>query len=153
MRALRAAEEALRRWLAAAALVRAGGTVLVHAAAGLPAVQALIRWDPAGFAERELDDRAQLGFPPAVRMAAITGESAAVASLLTDVTPGFEVLGPVPAERSGGSGETEQVRALIRAPRDQGMALARALHTAQAARSARKNGGSVRVQLDPAEVI
>jgi len=63
------------------------------------------------------------------------------------------VLGPVPAERSGGSGETEQVRALIRAPRDQGMALARALHTAQAARSARKNGGSVRVQLDPAEVI
>jgi len=150
---LRAAEEALRRWLAAAALVRPGGTVLVHADAGLPAVQALIRWDPAGFAERELDDRAQLGFPPAVRMAAITGESAAVASLLTDVTPGFEVLGPVPAERSGGSGETEQVRALIRAPRDQGMALARALHAAQAARSARKNGGSVRVQLDPAEVI
>ena len=150
---LRAAEEALRRWLAAAALVRAGGTVLVHADAGLPAVQALIRWDAAGFAERELDDRAQLGFPPAVRMAAITGEPAAVASLLSDVTPGFEVLGPVPAERSGGSGETEQVRALVRAPRDQGMALARALHTAQAARSARKNGGSVRVQLDPAEVI
>jgi primosomal protein N' (replication factor Y) len=150
---LRAAEEALRRWLAAAALVRAGGTVLVHADAGLPVVQALIRWDPAGFAERELNDRAQLGFPPAVRMAAITGESAAVASLLSNVTPGFELLGPVPAERSGGSGEEEQVRALIRAPRDQGMALARALHAAQAARSARKNGGGVRVQLDPAEVI
>jgi primosomal protein N' (replication factor Y) len=150
---LRAAEEALRRWLAAAALVRAGGTVLVHADAGLPAVQALIRWDPAGFAERELNDRAQLGFPPAVRMAAITGEPTAVASLLSNVTPGFEVLGPVPAERSGGSGEEEQIRALIRAPRDQGMALARALHAAQAARSARKDGGGVRVQLDPAEVI
>jgi primosomal protein N' (replication factor Y) len=127
--------------------------VLVHADAGLPAVQALIRWDPAGFAERELNDRAQLGFPPAVRMAAITGEPAAVASLLSDVTPGFEVLGLVLAERTGGSGETEQVRALIRAPRDQGMALARALHAAQAARSARKNGGGVRVQLDPSEVI
>jgi primosomal protein N' (replication factor Y) len=150
---LRAAEEALRRWLAAAALVRAGGTVLVHADAGLPAVQALIRWDPAGFAERELNDRAQLGFPPAVRMAAITGEPAAVASLLSNVTPGFEVLGPVPAERSGGSGEEEQVRALVRAPRDQGMELARALHAAQAARSARKDGGGVRVQLDPVEVI
>jgi len=150
---LRAAEEALRRWLAAAALVRAGGTVLVHADAGLPAVQALIRWDPAGFAERELNDRAQLGFPPAVRMAAITGDPAAVASLLSSVTAGFEVLGPIPAERSGGSGEEEQVRALVRAPRDQGMALARALHEAQAARSARKDGGGVRVQLDPAEVI
>src|SRR5215831_3552029 len=150
---LRAAEEALRRWLAAAALVRAGGTVLVHADAGLPVVQALIRWDPAGFAERELNDRAQLGFPPAVRMAAITGEPAAVASLLSNVTSGFEVLGPVPAERSGGSGDEEQVRALIRAPRDQGMALARALQAAQAARSARKDGGGVRVQLDPAEVI
>ena len=150
---LRAAEEALRRWLAAAALVRGGGTVLVHADAGLPAVQALIRWDPVGFAERELNDRAQLGFPPAVRMAAITGEPAAVASLLSNVTPGFEVLGPVPAERSGGNGKEEQVRALVRAPRDQGTALARALHEAQAARSARKDGGGVRVQLDPAEVI
>jgi hypothetical protein len=32
------------------------------------------------------------------------------------------------------------------------MALARALHEAQATRSARKDGGPVRVQLDPAEV-
>src|SRR5262249_60787198 len=63
---LRAAEEALRRWLAAAALVRAGGTVLVQADAGLPVVQALIRWDPAGLARRGLDARAQLGVPPAV---------------------------------------------------------------------------------------
>ena len=34
---LRAGEETLRRWLAAAALVRPGGTVLVHADAALPA--------------------------------------------------------------------------------------------------------------------
>ena len=152
---LRAGEEALRRWLAAAALVRAGGTVLVHADAALPAVQALIRWDPAGFAQRELADRAELGFPPAVRMASVTGEPAAVASLLSGVPEGFEVLGPVPADRAGPPGEAgaEQVRALVRAPREQGAALARALHAAQAARSARKEGGAVRVQLDPAEVI
>ena len=61
---LRAGEEALRRWLAAAAMVRAEGTVLVHADAALPAAQALIRWDPVSFAERELADRAELGFPP-----------------------------------------------------------------------------------------
>ncbi len=156
---LRAGEEALRRWLAAAALVRPDGTVLVHADAALPATQALIRWDPAGFAERELADRAELGFPPAVRMAAVTGSAAAVASLLSGIAPGLEVpglevLGPVPAERGGAAAdETEQVRALVRAPRSQGPALARALHAAQAARSARKEGGGVRVQLDPAEVI
>ena len=152
---LRAGEEALRRWLAAAALVSAGGTVLVHADAALPAVQALIRWDPAGFAERELADRAELGFPPAVRMAAVTGEPAAVATLLSGVAEGFEVLGPVPADRGAARDEARSgaVRALVRAPRDQGAALARALHAAQAARSARKEAGTVRVQLDPAELI
>ena len=152
---LRAGEEALRRWLAAAALVSGGGTVLVHADAALPAVQALIRWDPAGFAERELADRAELGFPPAVRMAAVTGEPAAVAALLSGVAEGFEVLGPVPADRGAARDEARSgaVRALVRAPRDQGAALARALHAAQAARSARKEAGPVRVQLDPAELI
>jgi primosomal protein N' (replication factor Y) len=151
---LRAGEESLRRWLAAAALVRPGGTVLIHAEAGVPAVQALIRWDPVGYSERELGDRAELGFPPAVRMASVTGSADAVASLLSSMAPGFEVLGPVAIDRIGPSAdEEEQARALIRVPRAQGAALARALHAAQAARSARKEGGGVRVQLDPAEVI
>jgi primosomal protein N' (replication factor Y) len=161
---LRAGEEALRRWLGAAALVRAEGTVLVHADAGLPAVQALIRWDPVGFSERELADRCDLGFPPAMRMAAVTGVPAAVSSLLSSLETGFEVLGPVPLDslqldRGGhqaGPGQPagdQQVRALVRAPRPRGAALARALQAAQAARSARKEGGGVRVQLDPAEVV
>ena len=150
---LRAAEETLRRWLAAAALVRPEGTVLVHAEAALPVTQALIRWDPVTFAERELADRAELGFPPAVRMAAVTGEAAAVASLLAEVDPGFEVLGPVPAEPEPHRPSPDQVRALLRAPRERGAALAKALLAAQAARSARKEGGGVRVQLDPAELI
>jgi primosomal protein N' (replication factor Y) (superfamily II helicase) len=157
---LRAGEEALRRWLAAAALVRAEGTVLVHADAGLPAVQALIRWDPVGFSERELADRLDLGFPPATRMASVTGSAPAVSSLLSSLAPGFEVLGPVQLGAvqldRGAPGQApgeEQVRALVRASRAQGAALARALHAAQAARSARKEGGGVRVQLDPAEII
>ena len=79
---LRAGEETLRRWLAAAALVRPGGTVLVHADAAQPATQALVRWDPVTFAERDLAERAELGFPPAVRMAAVSGEAAAVASVI-----------------------------------------------------------------------
>jgi primosomal protein N' (replication factor Y) (superfamily II helicase) len=149
---LRAAEETLRRWLNAAALVRPGGPVVVLAEAALPAVRALIRWDPVTFSERELAERAELGFPPAIRMAAITGPSSAVAEFVcsAELPAQAEVLGPVPAE-TGQAGPEPQERTLIRVPRTDGLALARALHAAQAARSARKDG-AVRVQLDPAEV-
>jgi primosomal protein N' (replication factor Y) len=152
---LRAAEESLRRWLNAAALVRPAGQVVVLAPSSLPAVQALLRWDPAGFAERELAERAELGFPPAVRMAAVTGSPAAIADFVgsAGLPDQAEVLGPVPAEPDGPQPGTEpRERALIRTPRPDGLALARALHAAQAARSARKDGNLVRVQLDPAEV-
>ncbi|MGH3224122.1 MAG: primosome assembly protein PriA, partial [Streptosporangiaceae bacterium] len=150
---LRAAEEAVRRWLNAAALVRPGGQIVVLAEAALPAVQALVRWDPVHFSERELAERAELGFPPAVRMAAVSGTSGAVAELLSVASfpAGAEVLGPVPVEPAAGDTEPQQ-RVLIRVPRSTGAALAQALHAAQAVRSARKDGGGVRVQLDPAEV-
>jgi len=156
---LRAAEESLRRWLNAAALVRPAGPVVVLAEPSLPAVQALVRWDPVGFAERELAERAELGFPPAVRMAAITGSAAAIAEFIgsAGLPDRAEILGPVPAEPgplvNGPEPDPEpQERALIRITRTDGLALARALHAAQAARSARKDGAAVRVQLDPAEV-
>jgi primosomal protein N' (replication factor Y) len=157
---LRAAEEALRRWLNAAALVRPAGPVVVLAEATLPAVQALIRWDPVPFSERELAERAELGFPPAVRMASVTGTPEAVAEFVgaAGLPADAQVLGPVetaPARQVGQdpdvSAETQE-RALIRIGRGEGLALARALHAAQATRSARKDGGPVRVQLDPAEV-
>ena len=100
---LRAAEEALRRWLNAAALVRpgaSGGAVTVVAEAGLPAVQALIRWDPVTHAERELAEREALRFPPAVRMAALSGPDQAVAGLLAAAVlpPEADVLGPIPLD-------------------------------------------------------
>ncbi len=104
---LRAAEEALRRWMAAAALVRPaadGGRVVVGADAAVPTVQALIRWDPVGHAEAELDAREALGFPPAVAMAAIDGAEAAVSAALAELQmpAAGETLGPVPIERPFG---------------------------------------------------
>jgi primosomal protein N' (replication factor Y) len=156
---LRAAEEALRRWLNAAALVRPGGPVVVLAEATQPAVQALIRWDPVTFSERELAERAELGFPPAVRMASVTGPSEAVADFVGALSSSggglparAEVLGPVPVDAGPGVSAETRERALIRIGRRDGLELARALHAAQATRSARKDGGAVRVQLDPAEV-
>jgi len=156
---LRAAEEALRRWMNAAALVRPDGSVVVLAEATLPAVQALIRWDPVTFSERELAERAELGFPPAVRMASVTGppeEVAAFVGVLSSSGDGLpaqaEVLGPVPVDAGPGVSAETRERALIRISRGDGLELARALHAVQATRSARKDGGAVRVQLDPAEV-
>jgi primosomal protein N' (replication factor Y) len=176
---LAAAQEALRRWLNAAALVRpagAGGAVTVVADAGLPAVQALIRWDPVTHADHELTERIALRFPPAARLAALSGAGPAVAQLLAaaELPAGADVLGSVVADAeaagfagSGGSagsdgsargdepGDTAagQVRVLIRVPRARASALAVALQAAQAVRSARKDSGPVRVQLDPAELI
>jgi primosomal protein N' (replication factor Y) len=145
---LAAAQEALRRWLNAAALTAADGTVILVAEAALPVVQALIRWDPVTHAERELAEREALGFPPAVRMAAVSGSAGAVAGFLADtVLPAqAEVIGTVPAG-------ADKVQALIRIPRPGGLALAAALRQAQAVRTARKDTGQVRVQLDPADLI
>lgn len=98
---LRAVEEALRRWLNAAALVRgaeAGGRVVLVADPAAPAAQALVRWDPVGFAERELAERTALGFPPAMRVAGLTGSLPAIKELLAiaELPAGAGVLGPVP---------------------------------------------------------
>ncbi|MEU7137301.1 primosomal protein N' [Streptomyces sp. NPDC046261] len=163
---LRAGEEALRRWLAAAALVRgqeAGGTVVVVAEPTLRPVQALVRWDPAGHAMRELADRAELGFPPVSRMAAVSGPPDAIAELIAaaDLPQGTEVLGPVPLpapqpgrpRRAGDPPPGEHwERALLRVRPGQGAALAAALKTAQAARLTRRDGEPVRLRVDPPDI-
>ncbi|PPT12328.1 primosome assembly protein PriA [Streptomyces cinnamoneus] len=163
---LRAGEEALRRWLGAAALVRgqeAGGTVVIVAEPTLRPVQALVRWDPAGHAVRELADRAELGFPPVSRMAAVSGPPEAVADLLTlaRLPDGAEVLGPVelpaPApgrpRRAGDPPPGERwERALLRVRPGQGAALAAALKAAQAVRLTRREGDPVRLRVDPPDI-
>ena len=148
---LRAAEETMRRWLNAAALARpapAGGRVVVVADGSLAPVQALLRWDPGWFAARELAERRELGFPPAARMASVTGQAAAVAELLAlaRLPDGAEVLGPVPAD-------DEQERMLLRVSRSRAGELAHALHEAAGVRSARKAALPVRIQVDPADLF
>ncbi|MGW3344132.1 primosomal protein N' [Nonomuraea rubra] len=146
---LRAAEETVRRWMNAAALLRPAAELVVLGDAALPAVQALLRWDPITHAERELGDRAELGFPPAVRMATLTGAASAVRQMLDEVRlpPDAQVLGPVPVDESG------QERAMIRVRRAGGAALAAALKGASGVRAARKTPDVVRVSVDPLDLI
>ncbi|MDS1269454.1 primosomal protein N' [Lipingzhangella sp. LS1_29] len=149
---LRAGEEALRRWCNAAALVRAasaGGQVVVLAEPDLAPTQALVRWDPATFAERELEERRELGFPPATTMAAVTGRTAHVREVLDQLRlpEDAELLGPVSID------DQDHQRALLRVPRASAWRLAHALKTAAASRSARREEHVTRVYMDPLEVV
>ncbi len=151
---LRAAEDTLRRWMAAGTLVRGrgdGGVVAVVAESSVPTVQALIRWDPVGHAEAELDARAEVGLPPAVHMAAVDGAPEAVAALLetAQLPDTAELLGPVGlppgARRPPGTPAEGQVsRMLVRVPRTGGLDLAACAPAGDrgAQRSARSAAGS-----------
>ncbi|MFN6542454.1 primosomal protein N' [Mycolicibacterium nivoides] len=159
---LRAAEDTLRRWMAAAALVRPrtdGGVVAVVAESAISTVQALIRWDPVGHADAELDGRGDVGLPPAVHMAAIDGTTTAVEALLetAQLPEVAETLGPVElpvgARRPPGlDADAEVSRMLVRVPRGGGLELAAALRKATAVLSARKDQQPCRVQIDPLHI-
>src|SRR5699024_1899230 len=140
---LRAAEETLRRWMAAATLVRPagdGGRVVVGADSSLPTVQALVRWAPAWHAELEVAERTELGFPPAMRMAGVEGSPEAIATVLDEVSlpAGAEVLGPVPVTEPDEQGHARRERVLFRVPRSAGRELATAMRAVSALRTARK---------------
>lgn len=150
---LTAGEESVRRWFAAAALCRGAddGGVAVLAGAPthttIPAVESLVRWDPAWFADRELAERAELRLPPTVRMAALTAPRKAVQEALAsmELPPGVEALGPLPA------GE-DAVRFLLRAPLEAGGSLAEALTALRAVRSAHKEAVPVAIRVDPPDI-
>jgi primosomal protein N' (replication factor Y) len=141
---LSATQETFAKWNEFAALVKPDGEVIVVADSEHPAVQALIRHDPAGFAQRELEQRTQVSLPPTVRLASLTGDQADIddALAMLDLNPETLVRGPVP-------GRENQVRMLISCDRKQGTELAAQLKAMTAGRSAKHKGGSVNVRIDP----
>ena len=159
---LRAAEDTLRRWMSASALVRGrggGGVVTVVAESSIRTVQALIRWDPIGHAEAELAGRTEVGLPPSVHIATVDGTADAVRALLEEVQlpGGADLLGPVnlpPGVRRppGVPVDVSVTRMLVRVPREQGLALAAALRRGVGVLSARQTHEPVRVQLDPLHI-
>ena len=158
---LRAAEEALRRWLNVVALVRSGadgGSVIAVGESSGRALQALVRVDPGGFAARELAERAAAGFPPAVKLITIEGPAEALGEFVSlvqaPVTAQF--LGPAdlvmrrPA--AGNASESTLQRLILRAPLAEGSDLVGAVKEAAAVRSARKSEGPLRIRVDPVEL-
>ncbi|MFD0867210.1 hypothetical protein ACFQ06_15525, partial [Tessaracoccus lubricantis] len=143
---LRAAEEAVRRWSNAAAMARRpvdGGSVLLVGSATHPAVQAMLRADLAGFASRELADRADAGLTPGVKMARIVGDADALREFLdNDDWAGVDILGPTEVG-------TERWAALLRTPVEGARDLTRRVKSAAAIRSARKERGQLSIHVDP----
>ena len=146
---LGAAGEALRQWTNAAVLAAPSARVILLGRPDPVVAQALVRWDHAGFARRELIERAELHLPPAWRVARLDGPVRGVESLLAQAeADGFEVLGPVAPPPVHGQVAPGGARALVRAPLTRGRALANMLGVRLRDRSARREE-PVRVEMDP----
>ena len=143
---LRAGEDCLRWWENAAALAAPDGVCLV-ASGGGPVVQAFVTGRTEEWLHDELRDRQALRYPPAVRVASVTGGSAEVARALaalerSDALPGVEVLGPTPIHRPETSGSPDGpdtaplVRAIVRFDYARGAEVAKRLRGALVADAA-----------------
>lgn len=147
---LRAGEEALRRWLNATALVRSGaegGTVLAVGESSDRVLQSLVRLDAAAAAEAELAARRESGFPPAVKMVAVTGTPEGLRQFTEAADLGdTELIGPVPRPTRSDPGNHVL---LLRGRLSESRRLVAAVKAAMAIRSARKDGGGVRARVDP----
>jgi primosomal protein N' (replication factor Y) len=172
---LRAGEDAVRRWFNAAALVRPapdGGLVVITAddAAG---VGALLRWDPAGFAQRELSLRQELQLPPAVRIASVTGGRTAVGHftqaieqrlgaqgiVLRTAGPAPLVMaaggppGAAPGGRQAPREAGEDVRTLVFIPYAQAADATKVMRAVKAAAAAKRSDDPVQLRLDGVDVL
>jgi primosomal protein N' (replication factor Y) len=148
---LRAGEDTVRRWFNAAALVRP--------ASDSTATGALLRWDPAGFAARELALRQELKLPPAVRVASVTGPRADVVHFTGALGRSLQLraVGPSPlsvsATRQGSQAEEADVRTLLFIPYGQAAQATKEMRAVKAASAAKRTAGPVQLRLDGVDVL
>ncbi|CAN5287795.1 primosomal protein N' [soil metagenome] len=135
---LRVGEDCLRWWSNAVALAARGApSVLVGVGGAL--ASALVTWRHADYARSELADRRRLRFPPAVRVATITGTVDSVGKAVAAAgVPPEDVLGPVDLE-------PPTVRTILRFDYAHGAGVAAALRAELVrAATARRRGPVVR---------
>jgi primosomal protein N' (replication factor Y) len=121
---LRASEDAVRIWSNTVALMKSGG---LGVAVGLQGYlgQKLALWSQGEIAAHEYHSRAELRFPPFIRMASLSGERDLLTKVLAALPAEIEVLGPMPLPTKTALGE--DWRALIRYEYAQGAELAATL--------------------------
>lgn len=160
---LRAGEDTVRRWFNAAALVRPAheGGLVVVTADDTAAAGALLRWDPAGYASRELALRKELQLPPALRIASVTGKRADVVHFTESLagTIQLRTVGPAPvsltlsAQRAPGPDDDPDVRTLIFIPYAQAAIATQSMRAVKAASAAKRTSGPVQLRLDGVDVL
>ena len=117
---LRVGEDCLRTWSNAAALAAHRAPVVLVGVGGALA-SALATWRQAAYARQELADRRQLRFPPAVRVATVSGSLEAVAEAVAAVHgEASDILGPVDVEDG-------KVRTIVRFDYGKGLEVASTL--------------------------
>lgn len=155
---LHVAEDCLRWWTSASVLAAPGApTLLVGVSGDLARDFATDRL--VDFAREELADRRHLRFPPAVRLASVTGAESAVRGVLEAVDPDLliDVLGPVDVDEKA-------VRAILRFEYARGADVAaavRAVVVRNATQRRRAPGGrpgyrpapTLRVRFDDPEIL
>ncbi|WP_314145898.1 primosomal protein N' [uncultured Leifsonia sp.] len=155
---LHVAEDCLRWWSSAAVLAAPGApTVLVGVGGELARDFATGRL--VDFAGAELADRRELRFPPAVRLASVTGAEATVQTVLEAVDPDLliDVLGPAQVDE-------HTVRAILRFDYARGAEVAAAVRAAVVRNATKRRkapagrGGfrpapSLRVRFDDPEIL
>ena len=150
---LRVGEDCLRWWSNAVALA-AGGAPTVLVGVGGALATALVTWRHSDYARTELADRRRLRFPPAVRVATITGTVEAVGKAVAAAgVDAADVLGPVDLA-------PPTIRTILRFDYNRGTEIAAALRAelVRAATSRRRGPASrgpgaptLRVRLDDVE--
>ncbi|GAA0414662.1 primosomal protein N' [Leifsonia naganoensis] len=155
---LHVAEDCLRWWSSAATLAAPGApTVLVGVSGSLARAFATGRL--VDFARAELTDRRELRFPPAVRLASVTGTEEAVQGVIGAVDPGLliDVLGPAPVDE-------RLVRGILRFEYARGAEVAAAVRAAVVRNATKRRkapagrGGfrpapALRVRFDDTEIL
>ena len=117
---LRVGEDCLRWWSNAAALAARGAPIILVGVGGALA-SCLATWRQADYARGELADRRRLRFPPAVRVATVTGTLDAVTTALSTLeVESSDLLGPVDTEPGS-------VRTIVRFDYNAGTRVAAAL--------------------------
>ncbi|GAA2182218.1 primosomal protein N' [Leucobacter tardus] len=139
---LRAGEDCLRWWENAAALAAPDGACLV-ASGGGPVVRAFVTGRIGPWLHDELMMRQELAYPPAVRVAAVSGGRAEVDRALGALDGlQIDVLGPAPQPTD--PGDPPLVRAIVRFEYAKGAEVAKRLRgalVADAAGSSARNRG------------
>ncbi|WP_158864416.1 primosomal protein N' [Leifsonia sp. AG29] len=159
---LRVAEDCLRWWSSAAGLAAPGAPTVLVGVSG-PIARDFATGRLAPFAHQELVERRELRFPPAVRLASVTGVEQAVREVIAAVDPILliDVLGPATVSDDRGR---DLVRAVLRFEYARGAEVAAAVRAAvvrnatrrrraPAGRSGYRPAPTLRVRFDDPDVL